>query len=290
MTNVVLKPIIKYAGGKRQIMSQLMKHFPKDFNNYFEPFFGGGSVLFELANSQRFKTGSELFVSDISESLMNIYIIIKNYPDELITELKSDIYKNNKTCFYEHRSEFNKLKACRLEELSKQESIRLAALYIYLNRVCFNGMYRENRKGEYNVPFGKQNNPVICNEELIKELSLFFNKNDMKIMSGEYEIIKTSVKRDDFIYLDPPYYDTFTSYTKNQFGKESQIKLMEFYRELTSMGCKVALSNSDTEFIRNLYSTIPGVTIIEIDVKRVINSKSENRKKQLKELLIVNYQ
>lgn len=288
----VLKPIIKYAGGKRSIMEQIMKYFPDDFENYFEPFFGGGSVLFHLENKKRLGKDKSVYISDISEPLMNMYHVIKEYPSELITELKkSDIYKNNKTTFNENRTEFNRLKAMDISTFDKDTKVKLAGLYIYLNRVCFNGMYRENKKGEYNVPFGKQKNPIICNEVLINEISTFLNGKGVEIRASDYSYIKSSAKKGDFIYFDPPYYNTFTGYNKIQFDKDSQIKLMESFKYLTEIGCKVALSNSNSDFIRELYSNneILGVRIIEIDVKRVINSKSEERKKEIKELLIVNF-
>lgn len=284
-----IKPIIKYAGGKRMILNQLIQYFPKEFNNYYEPFIGGGSVLFELCNLNLLNS-KNIYICDISEPLINMYIIIRDCSIDLIDELKNDeLYKNDKDVFYKNRIRFNELKLKNTIDLTIKEKIEYAALYIYLNRVCFNGIYRENSKGEYNVPFGKQKNPLICNEDLIIMLSKFFLDNKVEINTNDYSVIEKSVKKDDFIYMDPPYYNTFTGYNKEQFNKDSQIKLMQFYKKLTLLGCKVALSNSDTEFIRTLYNTIPNVKIIEIDVKRVINSKAENRKNKVKELLITNY-
>lgn len=281
-----LKPIVKYAGGKRQIMDKITSYFPKEFKDYYEPFLGGGSVLFHLENKK--VLSNTIYISDVMDSLVNMYNIIKSNSKQLIEELSHDtIYKNTKTSFIENRKRFNELKIKQVRSIT--EDVEYAALFIYLNKTCFNGMYRENKKGEYNVPFGKQKNPVICNDELINCVSDFLRKQNVNIKCGDYTYIESHVKKDDFVYMDPPYYNTFTGYNKTKFDKESQIKLRDLFVILTNRGCKVALSNSNHVFIRELYSNIKDIKLIEIPVKRVINSKKEERNKQITELLIINY-
>lgn len=280
-----LKPVIKYAGGKKQIMDILLKEFPTEFNNYHEPFLGGGSVVFELYNRNLLKD-KKIFLSDIMTSLMNMYNQIKNNKDDLLEELSDKKYENKLEIFLESRKQFNILKLHSKSELSSYENIKLASLFIYLNKTCFNGLYRENKKGEYNVPFGKQKNPTICNKSGIENLNKFFIENDVNLNCYNYTYIEENIKPGDFIYMDPPYHNTFTDYSKNKFGEEEQKELKEFVDKLTKKGCKVCVSNSNTEFITNLWSDYK---IVKIPVKRLINSKSEGRKEIHYEVLIKNF-
>lgn len=290
----MLKPIIKWVGGKRQIMDELIKFFPKKFNNYYEPFVGGGSVVLELWNNDILKN-KQIMISDILDPLMNMFDVIKKYPNELIKELSSELYKNDKEQYGILKQEFNNIKTkitgkkVNGEEIMDSDLVYYASLFLFLNRTGFNGIYRENLKGEYNIPFGKQKNPVICNTELIKTTSLFLNEQNVEIKQCDYREIEKYVKKGDFIYIDPPYYNTFNSYSKTNFKKLEQVQLCEFYKRLTDLGCKVALSNSDDIFIRELYKNIPCVKIKEISVRRMVNCDIEGRKELKKELLILNY-
>jgi DNA adenine methylase len=289
-------PVIKYAGGKRRIMGKLMANFPNadEFNNYHEPFLGGGSVFMELYNSGLLRN-KEVYLSDTMDSLMNMYSIIKTHPRDLITELKrEDVYKNDKDHYIENRKRFNELKHKAPSVITHAQKVEYAALFMYLNKVCFNGMYRENKSGNYNVPFGDQKTPNIPNEDNIMSLWKCLNAGQnghtkVNIECCDYRRTLENVEPGDFIYIDPPYYKTFTGYNKESFDANEQRDLAEFYRTLTQRGCKVALSNSDHEFIRDLYSDIPNVKFVAIYVRRMINCDVEGRKEVKRELLIVNY-
>lgn len=277
-----MKPIIKWAGGKRQIMNELVKHFPENFNDYYEPFVGGGSVFMHLYNIGKIGNDNNVYLSDTLFPLVSMYIVIRDKLDDLIQELRNNKYTNEKETFETMKRLFNEMK----EESSEVE---LVAIFIYLNKTGFNGLYRENSRGNYNVPFGKQKNPTLLNIDLATQLSQFLRKDNIHIDCKSYEQIEEQAKSGDFVYLDPPYFSTFTQYTKLNFGEENQIELRDLFVRLSNKGCKVAVSNSDCQFIRNLYSQIEGVRIIEISVKRFINSKSEERANIKQELLIVNY-
>lgn len=282
----MLKPIVKWAGGKRQIMNELLKHFPNEFRNYFEPFAGGLSVCLELYNNGALKD-KVVFISDIMSPLICTYRVVRDSPIELLAEIQNDKYTITLPNFTVNKQRFNEIKR-QLEGNDTQNEnlneIELAALFLYLNKTCFNGMYRENLKGEYNVPYGKQKNPTIVNTDTINNLSKFLT--DVILCCGTYNVIQDVVQPNDFVYLDPPYYNTFTGYTKETFGEGEQIELRNFVNTLTSIGCKVAISNSDHPFIRELYA---GYTFFPIPVKRVINSKGDERKNVKQELLITNY-
>jgi DNA adenine methylase len=276
-----IKPIIKWAGGKRSIMKSLLDNFPDEFNDYHEPFAGGLSVCIELFNTQKLKD-KKVFIADFMQPLINLYNVVKLSCVDLIVELKKKEYANNLTSFTEKRELFNTYK---LQD-EVVDPICYAALFVYLNRTCFNGMYRENGKGLYNIPFGKQVNPTICNEESLIRFAEMLNTNDVYLSCCDYSATLQNMKQGDFVYMDPPYYGTFTGYNKDGFGEQQQKELKETFDNLTAKGCKVALSNSNSEFIRDLYKDYKQVVI---NVKRVINSKADNRKDTKTELLILNY-
>ena len=275
-----VKPVVKWAGGKRQILPELLKHFPPHFNDYHEPFIGGASVALELWN-RGLLLNKNIYISDIMHPLINLYNNVKNSPEELIQELGDSKYANNAEAYNTHRSLFNDVKG--------ETSIRAAALFLYLNRVCFNGMYRENSRGEYNVPFGKQSNPLICNKDSITALHCFLNNNLVHLTCTSFLSIENNVKPGDFVYMDPPYHNTFTKYNRESFGDQDQTLLRDMFVRLTERGCKVALSNSDFPFVRDLYKDIPGIKIIEISSRRMINCRVESRENVVTELLICNY-
>ena len=280
----MLSPILKWAGGKRQIMKELTKNFPEDFESYFEPFVGAGSVVMELENNGRLHN-KRVYIGDIMEPLINVYKTVKTVPMELIQELENQKYLNNKEAFAQLKKRFNELKCQEREQISVEQ----AALFIYLNKAGFNGMYRENSKGEFNIPFGKQTKFTLCNKDALLALAEFLQKETVEIKCDNYAEIEIRVNKGDFVYMDPPYHNTFSGYNKTSFGENEQQQLMECVQRLTIKGCKVAVSNSDTEFIRNLYKDVPNVRFIEIKVKRLINSRAEERKVEKTELLIVNY-
>ncbi|MBY9020557.1 MAG: DNA adenine methylase [Candidatus Lokiarchaeota archaeon] len=256
-------PFLKWAGGKRQLISQMNNFFPKNFNKYIEPFVGGGAVFFHLLPENS-------IISDNNPDLINCYNVIKEDVEGLIKSLKK--HKYEKDYYYEIRALDRDCK--KFADLSDVEK---ASRSIYLNKSGYNGLYRVNSKGLFNVPFGRHKNPKICDETNLRYVSQVLKNVD--IVLGSFEICLDFAEKDDFIYLDPPYYplsDTalFTSYTKNSFDKLSQIKLFEVFKELNKRECILMLSNSYSEFILDLYQDFKVVTL---KAKRNINSNSQKR-------------
>ncbi|WP_029521108.1 DNA adenine methylase [Persephonella sp. IF05-L8] len=266
------KPFVKWAGGKRQIIDILKREAPTEFNTYIEPFVGGGALLFELLPERA-------IINDINSELINAYKVIKDYPDQLIESLK--LHKNDKEYYYKVRA----------LDPTKLSPVERASRFIYLNKTCFNGLYRENSKGQFNVPFGKYKNPKIVDEGNIKAVSEYLNTANIKIFNTDYKEICELADKGDFIYLDPPYHpisktSSFTKYTKYDFTQKDQEELAQIFRRLDKKGCYVMLSNSNTNFIRHLYKDYK---IIEIHASRAINSNAEGRKKAKIEVLIKNF-
>lgn len=284
--NLPMSPPIKWAGGKRMIMNHILQHIPSEFNNYFEPFLGGGSVLLELFNKGILNSNKKIYVSDINKPLINMYQVIKNFPNELINELNNEMY-NKKEEYYINRDLFNKLKT-NINCDDVQESLKLAALFVYLNKYGFNGMYRENRSGSFNIPAGSQQKPTLIDKHNILTISKCMNDNNVQIVNCSYNSILPFVQQGDFIYLDPPYDETFTDYTKEPFGKQQQQELKLFIEALTQKGAYVMMSNSNTEFIKQLYSQLPFIQYT-IDTKRLLNSNAENRKNIIQETITTNW-
>jgi len=266
---------IKWAGGKKQLLKQFKPYFPKKINRYFEIFVGGGAVAFYIIKNKKPKY---VFLSDINEELINCYMVIKEDVEELIKLLKEYKKKHNKKVYYEIRAEDPKL----LSDISR------AGRFIYLNKTCFNGLYRVNSKDGFNVPMGSYKNPSIVMEKELREISKLLKDVEIKVMSFE-DIIKLT-KKGDFIYLDPPYYPlkkgkSFTTYTKGNFLEEEQKQLAEVFSKLDKKGCKVMLSNSDTKFIKDLYKDYP---IKKVKANRMINCQGSKRGK-INEVVVTNY-
>lgn len=266
------KPFVKWAGGKRQLVDILLSNVPPSFNRYFEPFVGGGALLFELQPQKA-------VISDINEELINAYQVIKDNVEELINSLKK--HKNTKEYYY----------AIRAINPKTLTPIERASRFIYLNKTCFNGLYRENSKGQFNVPFGRYKNPKICDEENLRAVSEFLNKIEIVILNCDYKETCEMAKSGDFVYLDPPYHPisktaSFTKYNKNDFSEKDQIELSKVFKELDKKGCYVMLSNSNTEFIKRLYT---GYRIQEISANRFINCKANKRGKSNIEVIITNF-
>jgi DNA adenine methylase len=266
---------IKWAGGKKQLLEQFKPLFPKKIERYFEVFVGGGAVLFYIIKTYKPKY---VFISDINEELINTYEIIKNDVENLIKELKKLKEIHSKEVYYKIRAEDPKL----LSPLTR------ASRFIYLNKTCFNGLYRVNSKGSFNVPMGSYKNPSICQEKDLREISKLLKNVKIKVMSFE-EITKLT-KKNDFIYLDPPYYplknkQSFTTYTAGNFLEKEQEKLKNVFEKLDKRGCKVMLSNSNTDFIKELYKNY---NINFVDANRMINCDGSKRGK-IKEVVVTNY-
>ncbi len=274
LKNEIPHPFLKWAGGKRQLISQMHRYFPKNFKKYIEPFIGGGAVLFYLKPKLS-------IIIDINKELINCYKVIKNNVEELIELLK--IHKNEKGYYYRIR-EIDRDD----EKFANLTNIEKASRMIYMNRCCYNGLYRVNSRGQFNVPFGKYKNPNFCDEENLLVVSKTLE--NVKIVHGSFEVSLDYAEKDDFIYFDPPYYpisktSSFTSYTKESFGEASQMKLLRVFKKLDELDCKLMLSNSYNEYIKELYKDFK---IITLDARRVINCNAAKRG-NIKVLLIKNY-
>ena len=266
-------PIVKWVGGKRQLMFELIKNMPKSYNRYFEPFVGGGALFFELQPENA-------YISDMNEELINLYSVVRDNVYELIEDLGK--HEVSKEYFLEIRN------IDRTEQYAKLSSIERASRFIYLNRTCFNGMYRVNSKGEFNVPFGHYKNPRIIDENNLLNCSKLLNKTEIKC--ADFSEILTKVQKDDFVYFDPPYVplnetSSFTSYTKDGFDIDMQFKLRDVCDELDSMGVKFMLSNSDTKLVNELYANYE---IKKVFASRQINANADGRGK-ITEALVRNY-
>ncbi len=266
-------PIVKWVGGKRQLMFELIKNMPKSYNRYFEPFIGGGALFFELQPDNA-------YISDMNEELINLYQIVKDNVDELIDDLSK--HEVSKEYFLEIRN------IDRTEKYAELSNVERASRFIYLNRTCFNGMYRVNSKGEFNVPFGHYKNPRIIDENNLLNCSELLKKTEIKC--ADFTEILTKVKKGDFVYFDPPYVplnetSSFTSYTKDGFDIDMQFKLRDVCDELDSMSVKFMLSNSDTKLVNELYSNYK---IKKVFASRQINANADGRGK-ITEVLVRNY-
>ena len=279
LINAKPKPFVKWVGGKRQLLRQFRElglYPPEDFNpitnTYYEPFVGGGAVFFDLLPKN-----AEL--SDLNNELVITYNVIKNNVDELIQSLQKHIYD---------KEYYLEVRAKKIGDLS---DVEVASRFIFLNRTGFNGLYRVNKSGQFNVPFGRYNNPVICDEDNLRRVSDALQ--DVTITHHDYKNVLKTAKSGDFIYLDPPYYpinatSSFTSYTAEGFLEKEQTELRDTFVKLHKKGCFVMLSNSDTPFINDLYSGLDGITINRITAGRAINSKASGRGK-ITEVLVTNY-
>ena len=269
---------VKWAGGKTQLIDQFIPLFPKKFNRYLEPFVGSGAVFFYII--QTFKP-SESIISDINEELMNAYQVVKENVDELIIELK----KHKQLHVAEGKPYYLSKRSTHPNDLP---AIERAARFIYLNKTCFNGLYRVNSKGQFNVPMGKYTNPDIIQEDKLKLISKLIKNTTIKTMS--FEKVVDMAQKGDFLYLDPPYYPiqkgrSFTTYTKDNFLEKEQEALAEVFRKLNKKGCLVMESNSETDFIKGLYKDF-NITVVK--AKRMINSDSTKRG-EINEFVIRNY-
>ena len=295
-----IKPFVKWAGGKGSLLNQLNNYYPLELKNgkiecYIEPFVGGGAVLIDILQNYDVK---EAYAFDINIDLINSYNVTKNNVEELITNLKllEKEYLNlekddRKKYFYNIRKQYNSYRITK-DEMSLQKAIE----FIFLNRTCFNGLYRVNKNGDFNVPMGNYKNPTICDEENLRALSELIKNVNFEY--GDYKASQKYIKKNTFVYFDPPYRPLnitsgFTSYTKEDFDDENQKELALYYKELNNNNVKVMLSNSNPKntnkedcFFENIYK---GFNINEVYAKRMINANSNGRG-EISELLITNYE
>lgn len=273
------KPFVKWAGGKRQVINELKKYVPEKFDTYYEPFVGGGALLFDLAPKKA-------VINDYNEELINVYHILcdENKFKKMCSLLNSYEAKNSEEFYYKLRDkDRNKKQFNRLSDYSR------AARTIYLNKACFNGLYRVNSHNEFNVPFNKNKKVNTYDGENLIAVSMYLTFNDVKILNTDYaEALKTA-KKGDFVYLDPPFDSdttTFTSYTDAGFGKEEQERLADVYKELDKKGVYLMLSNHNTKLINELYNRF---NIHVIKAKRSINANGKKRG-TVEEVIITNYE
>ena len=294
-----VKPIIKWAGGKSQLLNYISSMYPNglgdDIDKYAEPFIGGAAVLFDILSKYHLQ---DVYISDVNRELIGLYKSVRDHPEEMIstllqlqTEHLSRDLESRKQFFYQNRDRFNELKSG-----NTIDWVECSSLFVYLNKTCFNGLYRVNSKGEFNVPSGVYKNPCICDEANIRRVSELLQ--GVRIECTDYKQSCDFVDERTFVYFDPPYRplnttSSFTSYTEGQFDDNDQWELAGYVRELDKKKAKVMVSNSDPkntdpndEFFDNLYS---GFHIRRVPANRMINSKATGRGK-INELLITNYQ
>jgi DNA adenine methylase len=269
------KPFLKWVGGKTRLMRELEKYFPENYNRYFEPFLGSGSVFFNFSPKKA-------TISDLNGTLIDTYISIRDDFNELYKHLKVLEGKNTEKDYYDFRNEFNKLKK---ENTSKTY---VSALMMYLNKAGYGGVYRENKKGEYNVPYGKYKKVNITDKKNL--LKIQKSLKNVNLSCSNYSDILKKAKKGDFIYLDPPYAKenktSFTKYQKSDFDEKEQEKLALLLKKLDNLGVMFLLSNSNTKIINELYKDF---TIVEVTVGRHINNKNKGESKKNNEVLIFNY-
>lgn len=276
-TRLKLKPFAMWVGGKRQLLPELMDLIPKKFNRYYEPFVGGGALLFELSPCKA-------TINDYNADLILAYREIRDNVKELIEILKIHQENNTKDYYLDLRATD---RDGRIEKMTDTEKV---ARLLYRLRVNFNGLYRVNLKNQFNVPYGRYKNPKIVDEVLLYDISRYLNSNDIDILEGGFEKTISTASSGDFVYFDPPYApisstSNFTSYTNKGFDESDQIRLRDTFIELSKRGANVMLSNSDVELIHELYSNIPNIDIRAVKVNRMISSKASTRG-EINELII----
>ncbi|RME23458.1 MAG: DNA adenine methylase [Deltaproteobacteria bacterium] len=272
---VVPRPFLKWAGGKGQIVGVLERLAPKEFGAYHEPFVGGGALFFALARAGRL-SGKKVHLSDINAELVATWKAVRDDVSEVIGQLQKHRYERE----YYYR--------VRDQDPEKLPPADLAARMIFLNRCGFNGLYRVNSKGKFNVPFGRYKNPLICDRENLEAVSKVLD--GVNIECEPFERVLTRARRGDFVYFDPPYVplsktSSFVSYAKDGFGLEDQERLAEVFGKLARRGVRVMLSNSDTPFVRDLYRDY---LLVPVKAKRPINSRG-NRRGPIGELVVLSY-
>lgn len=294
----VTKPFLKWVGGKSQLITQIEAYYPfndKRIKKYCEPFVGGGAILFNILSHYKI---SEAYISDVNLELINTYQMIRDNLNEMLIELRelqeaylSMDHSNRQEFFYEKRKRFNELKSLGTEG----NGIEKAVLMIFLNKTCFNGLYRVNRKGEFNVSMGAYANPIIYDEENLTAVSYLLQS--VQIVHGDYHLSEQFVDDTTFVYFDPPYRpisstSNFTAYTEECFTDNDQIELAQYVNTLTEKGAKILISNSDPSnvnpwdtFFQDLYK---GYHFYAVEATRMINSKGSGRGK-IYELLISNF-
>lgn len=276
--NKRMKPFTKWTGGKRKLLPILTELLPDDFNRYYEPFIGGGALLFKLLPH-------DAVINDFNEELINSYLQIRDNPNELIDLLAEHSDKNSKDYYLNIRS------ADRDGRIESMTDVERAARILYMLRVDFNGLYRVNSKNQFNVPYGRYKNPKILDKDLIYEVSGYLNANNIQILQGDFANAVTDAIDGDLVYFDPPYIplsetSSFTSYTHEGFSYEDQVRLRNTVRDLTRRGVNVILSNSSSPLVEDLYQEF---NLHYVDASRTNGAKPTSRGK-IKEIIVTNYE
>lgn len=274
--NLLLSPMLKWVGGKRQLLSEIVPMLDSKCSTYIEPFVGGGAVLFSMQPTRA-------IINDYNQELINVYRTVRDDLDELIEALKIHEENNSSEYYYEVRA------LDRDDDFEQKSNIEKAARIIYLNKTCYNGLYRVNSAGQFNSPYGRYKKPNIVNESVLRAISKYFNENDIRILNGDYRNALRNLERKAFVYLDPPYMpisssSSFTGYTEGGFGYDSQVELKNECDRLREQGISFVQSNSDCEAIRELYKDY---NIKTVKAKRSINSVA-NKRGEINEVLIYN--
>ena len=276
-----VKPYLKWAGGKRQLLADIKKQLPNGIDNYvyYEPFIGAGAVFFDLRPRKA-------VINDSNAQLIMTYNAIKESVDDLVIVLREHQKMSNERYYYEIRNTDRVP-----EKFNALSNIEKAARVIYLNKTCFNGLYRVNSKGHFNVPYGRYNKPAIFDEDALRQISEYFNSGEITILNGDFERAVSTANETSFVYFDPPYHSpdktSFTGYQASGFDESEQRRLRDVTRALTNRGVKCLLSNSDTEYIRELYAG-DFFHVISVQAKRAINSDTAGRG-TVNEVLIKNF-
>ncbi len=278
-TDTLPRPFLKWAGGKTQLLPQYAALFPTNYRTYYEPFLGGGAVFFNLMP----KKGC---ISDINLEIINVYRCIRDDVESIIVELEGHFLKHCEAHYYDVRSRLDNTE----EWFWRGNNVERAARILYLNKTCFNGLYRENSKGHFNVPMGRYKNPSIYDADLLRACAKALKTTRIEPVGFE-DVLKRARSSNDFVYFDPPYHplsvtSKFTSYTRYSFSEQDQIRLRDVFAKLASRGVQVMLSNSDCDLIRDLYSDF---NIHTIYASRHINAKGTGRGK-ITEVLVTSYE
>lgn len=274
----ILQPVVKWVGGKRQLLPEIEKLIPEEYTTYYEPFIGGAAVLLN-------EMPKKAIVNDYNDELINMYKVIRDNVEELMVLLQEHQDKNTSEYFYDVRA-WDREPGYETEVTNVEKAARL----LFLNKTCFNGLYRVNASGFFNSPYGKYKNPNIVNEDKIRALHNYFNTSNITFRTGDFEDAVKYIRKGSFVYFDPPYAplsptSNYTGYTSNGFGKEDQIRLRKLCDKLDKRGVKFLLSNSNVPFIQEQYKDY---TIDVVGAKRAINSNGKKRG-EVEEVLIRNY-
>ncbi|HUH78749.1 MAG TPA: DNA adenine methylase [Methanoregula sp.] len=272
-------PLVKWAGGKRQLLKRLNGRLPQSWGTYFEPFVGGGALLVDLHNQGKIKTA---VISDLNSELINFYRVVQRKPEELIEELKDPLFQNTPESFREVKAGFNEIIG------TNKNAVRRAAFLIYLNKHGFNGLWRVNSRGKYNVPFGSHAKRNIPSDQSILNFHAMLSR--VTILNKDFEAVVKNARKNDLVYFDPPYQPIsktarFTGYNPDGFKFEDQERLAKVFGRLSDRGVLVMLSNSRIQVIEDLYE---GFTIREVEAKRFINCNGQ-RRKGIFEIIVTNY-